>query len=300
MNTITKALNVKATKIEPKENCVNEIDDEYTSFTNHLEDVSPYNSTDTLINNDDSRYNQSFSSLDDFVGGPINDELSIDFGRESKQNECCEDFNRSITATPADSSCGFHNTFSVLEKHLNKNKNFKLSQQQIEYLLLKNRETAVQNDFYIDIPLRDNQCFRIVKQLIDNNSTNETSNRLNDDNEPSSLFEIEFEAMEWLRSTSNQTVLSNNTNESLSGDNLNSTHDELDEAKASLVEEFYQQDDNCCRNGENNDEYIYHVAKSRDGNHYIRVLRNLRLDQGKNSIFFYQTKRKIRRNKKRM
>lgn len=261
-------------------------DEEYhTLFTKRLPAISLeselLNST-VISTNNDSEY-QSFYSMDDFIGGPLSEEyLSFDYGRQSNSSRQSDsdrnsDLWRSITTTPADSSCGFHNTFSVLENHLNKNKTqFKLSQRQIEYLLMQNRNSAIQNDVYIDIPIADDHSLHTI-----NGSVNGTmkDSILFDDAEPPSLFELEFEAMRRLRAmwgdSFNQMV-----NEFRFGQNENESPNMTNNI-SSLVEEFYQQDEtDFSQNGSTGNEYIYHVAKSRNGQLYIRVRRNLRLDQG--------------------
>lgn len=289
MNKITAALSMKPSTLQSTSNNVttakiNDVDDEYhTLFTKRLSNESDLNSTTSTPMNSIETDHQSFFSLDDFIGGPLNDEYSsIDYGRLSQQSnpeQQNSDFIRSITTTPADSSCGFHNTFSVLEKHLNKNKQqLKLSQHQIEYLLMQNKDEAVQNDIYIDIPI--NRLHAI------NGQVNGSLNDGNGVDETPSLFELEFEAMERLRAMWGGVI----NNEQINEQNQIEHAPPTNIINASLVEELYQQDDNdYCSNG---NEYIYHVAKSRNGQLYIRVRRNIRLDQGKNirNIFsIYQT-----------
>lgn len=305
MNKITAALSIKSssssslstplasppssmTTYQPTANNVKtfDTDEEYhTLFTKCLPATpleSELNSTVASINND-SEY-QSFYSMDDFIGGPLSEEyLSFEYGRQSNSSRQSNsdrnsDFLRSITTTPADSSGGFHNTFSVLEKHLNKNKiQLKLSQRQIEYLLMQNRNSAVQNDVYIDIPIADGHSLHTINGSV-NGSMKDSA--LFDDEEPPSQFELEFEAMGRLRSmwgdSFNQTM-----NEHDFGQNENKSPNMTNNNMASLVEEFYQQDEtDFSKNRSTGNEYIYHVAKSRNGQLYIRVRRNLRLDQG--------------------
>lgn len=246
-------------------NQIDEDADEYgTIFPTRFGHESSYNSTDTLCNVDD--YNESLQSLDDGGGDASDDRRSTD-----QQSDC----NRSITATPADSSCGFHNTFSVLEEHLNKRP--KLTKRQIEYLLWLNKEASVRNELYIDIPITDKQYVRAVGQTADDVSI-EANNCSAEYVEAASLFELEIEAMEWLQSSGHATHF----NESSGTASVDASYAEEFDTNASLVEEFYQQDADCVDgHATSANEYIYHVAKTRNGQHYIRVLRNLRLDQGK-------------------
>lgn len=248
----------------------NDNQDEYnTIFTRRLSNKSNSNRTNSKSHreNDEVDHHNNCSS-DDFIGGPIDDEKSLN---SPKNNDQYDGHNQSITATPADSTCGFHNTFSVLEKHLNNNKYLKLSQKQIEYLLLKNKDLVVHNDTYtyIDIPINDHRSLCDIDGL--SNSCMNDVNVLNSENEESpSHFELELEAMDRLRSIWNKEMLANSKDENGKEE---SSHTPF---HSSLIEEFYQQDEysNCVQ------KYIYHIAKSRNGQLYIRVRRNLRLDQG--------------------
>lgn len=208
-------------------------------------------------------------SLDDFIGGSIDDEKSMNSPKNYNQND---EHNRSITSTPADSSCGFHNTFSVLEKYLNKNKYPKLSQKQIENLLLKNKDLIVHNDtcICIDIPLNDQHSLRDVNNL-SNNCMNDVN--VSSSEEEETHNDLEVDSMDRLRSIWNKEMQPNRKDET---EKRESSYTSFD---SSLMEELYQQNEysTCVQNS---NEYIYHVAKSRDGQLYIRVRRNLRLDQG--------------------
>lgn len=273
MDKITAALNMRALDTTPKhlnaENA-NGQDEYHTMFTKMLpNDVLNMNSPICGENTEIDHCNQSMSSLNDFIGGPIEkteDHRSFNLG------ESDVDLNRSITATPADSSCGFHNTFSVLEKHLNNKRFVKLSQQQIEYLLLQNQDLAIHNDRFIDIPINDNRCLRTVDGLV-NSSMNDSCGWDVGDDEFPSHFELEFEAMERLRSMWGDEAAPNIPN----ADDEPETSPALNDSN--LIEDFYQVD-GCNISAESSKEYIYHVAK-RNGQLYIRVRRNLRLDQGK-------------------
>lgn len=271
MNKISAAFSLKcSTESTSDQSCSkkNDNQDEYnTIFTRRLSNES--NSKSPREIDEDDHHNHC--SLDDFIGGPIDDEKSLNSPKNTDQND---GHNRSITATPADSSCGFHNTFSVLEKHLNKNNYLKLSQKQIENLLLKNNDLVVHNDTYtyIDIPINDHRSLRDVNGL-SNSCMNDVNVLNSEDEEYPSHLELELEAMDRLRSVWNKDMLANSKDEN---EKRESSHTPFD---SSLIEEFYQQDEysTCVQNS---NEYIYHVAKSRDGQLYIRVRRNLRLDQG--------------------
>lgn len=203
-----------------------------------------------------NKTDQSYCSLDDFTGGPIQTNQSSEL--QVKQNSCDQniDLNRSITATPADSSGGFHNTLSVLECHLNKTKYPHLSQQQIEHLLLHGKDLTIHNNCYIDIPIDNSQRLPFVDDA-----------HVNDENFPNS-FELELEAMDRFQSMWNEHIPPKNFEfSSLSAaSHLLSTQTEQSVPKSN--------------------EYIYHIARSRNGQLYLRVRRDSGLEQGIGSVLF--------------
>lgn len=280
MNKISAALSLKSsfesTANHSNSNKIDEQDEYHTLFTKRLLNDTSMNSTTRCSTNDEvDHYNhQSACSLDDFIGGPIDEEHSFSLQSKHPLHDQSIDFNRSITATPADSSCGFHNTFSVLEKHLNKNKYLRLSQKQIEHLLLQNKNLTVHNDNYIDIPIMsDDGSLHAVNEFV-NSSMNDTYGwNVNDEESPSHL-ELELEAMERLRSMWTKEGFDCDKN-----DNADERESLYTPCDTSLIEELYQQD-SCSDGVPKSNEYIYHVAKRND-QLYIRVRRNLRLDQGK-------------------
>lgn len=265
-------MNKKTAAISPRStidsSLIDRQDEYHTILTKRLTDSSNnMNSLNSTEDFDETDTNESTHSLNDFVGGPR--DVNYSFNLQSQQPDSIQDTDvkRSITQTPADSSCGFHNTFSVLENHLNKNKYFKLSQQQIEYLLLQNRDLAVQSDTYIDIPISNDQSLHRFNSSVDG-TNNGPKNYIQIDEEPHSLFELEMKAIEELRSIW-----------SIAGPHCH--ENEIDGSQShcsSLLENLYQQD---VISAKESNDYIYHVAKSRDGQLYIRVRRNLRVDKGK-------------------
>lgn len=263
MNKLTAALNIKTLKSTPKElNSKNTIGEYHTMFTKRLsidESLSNMNSVDC---DDVDHCSHSMCSASDFIGGPIEK-------TEEHSFDLCEqniDYNRSI-ATPADSSCGFHNTFSVLEKYLNKKRSLKLSQQQIEYLLLQNKDLAIHSDAYIDIPINEDRYIHTADSFVDSSMNDMTSWDVGNEKFSS---DFSLEAWEKCGSMSSET-------------NIQNASDEI-EKSPKQIEDFYQEDHSCI-GAKNTNEYIYHVAKQQ-GQLYIRVRRNLRLDQGKSSNFF--------------
>lgn len=241
METIKTSLPIKTNS-----NQSHMANEHHTLHTKLLSNATCIVETDsTNVNTTD----QSFCSLDDFTGGPIYNNQSSEL--QLKQHSCDQntELNSSITTTPADSSGGFHNTLSVLECHLNKNKNPNLSQQQIEYLLLHRKDIAIHNNGYIDIPI------------------DKSSSSVNDGNFQS-LFELELEAMDRLQSMWDKNIPPDNLeSSSVSPDlHLSSTQTEQSVPKSN--------------------EYIYHVARSRNGQLYLRVRRSSCLDQGIKSVQF--------------
>lgn len=167
-------------------------------------------------------------SSDDFSGGPI-------------------------CPAPADSSCGFHNTLSVLESHLNKNFTSKLSQQQIENLLLENKDVVRHHISFIDVPINDQRL-----PSISDNIANKKNKYSTNDEKLSSSFEhkVEENSSVWDKvSAINPQCSSLPTHSSLSTE---------------------QTDPNV----QDPNDFIYHVAKSRSGQLYLRVRRSFHLDQG--------------------
>lgn len=185
---------------------------------------------------------------------------------------------QSITAQPSDSSFGFHNTFNVLERQMQLNKQPKLNQKQIEYLLHENNNANVvlSNPIYVDIPISDESYHRAISGM--------ANGSFDDANDAPDLFELELEAMQRVKQL-------------LHGQMHDSQEDEIDAAATtanrsgsghmvqnamhpSLLEDFYQQD------GGDYSNYVYHVARRKNGQVYLRVVRSLLVDKGN---FFFIT-----------
>lgn len=222
-------------------------DEHHTLHTKLLTDSDETDSTNV------NKTDQSFCSLDDFTGGPIYSNELNDLQLEQHSCDQNTELNRSITTQPADSSCGFHNTLSVLEFHLNKNKYPNLSQHQIENLLLHGKDVAIHNNSYIDIPIDNNR--RLLS--VDDNFTNKKSVTCINDENFSSLFELELEVMDRLHSM---------WDEEIPPDHLKTSSSSADLPISSKETE--------------SNEYMYHIARSRSGQLYLRVRRDSRSDQG--------------------
>lgn len=242
---------VKSTKASLHQS--NNADEHHTLHTKLLTDMDKMNLT--YLNKTD----QSFYSLDDFTGGPIYNTQTSDL--QVKQYSCEQNNkpNRSITTTPAESSGGFHNTLSVLECHLNKTKYPNLSLQQIEYLLLHKKDVAIHTNSYIDIPIDSDT---------DDNLINKKSDSHTNDGNFSSLFELELEAMDRLQSM---------WDKSISPENFESS---------SFATDLHLSSKKSVQNVPKSNEYIYHIARSRNGQLYLRVRRNSCLDEGITSELF--------------
>lgn len=236
-------------------------EDEYnTVFTKKLAE-SQLNST--LNFELGGAYDSGPNSLD-FKGGPVTDHDETDFGQKS------------ITSNPSDTSFGFHNTFSVLQKQIQTKKQPRLSQRQIEFLLHENNGEAVKNPIYVDIPISDECYLRAIS---------DDANGPFEDGDSPSLFELELEAMQRVKQ-----MLVGGTTGVVGGQRhfevtKSNAAEHVRESNPSLLEDFYQQD------GGEYSEYVYHVARSKEGQVYLRVVRSLLVDKGKLgilTIFFYE------------
>lgn len=214
---------------------------------------------------------------EDFTGGLLSDESEaasletiVDWSRDAADENL--DFSiSSISSHPSDSSAHFENTFGVLEHYLQRRKQPKLNQRQIEYIMLTNNATAIQNPIYVDIPINDKWCLRAV-----GGDANEVANdSFVDDEQPPSLFDLEIEAM--LRMHELQGSQSDRSSDSIAASATAS--DTQTATSTSLLEDFYQQDERC-----GSSDYIYHVARHKDGRVYLRIVRSLVVDRG-NGIF---------------
>lgn len=228
--------------------------------------AGPLKSKNSNSMNCDETDSQNHFFFNDFIGGPIE-------GEENRINLINHTFNtqsvdnRPITCTPADSSCEFHNTFSVLERHLiNSN-----CQRLIEYLLLMNNDLEVHNDTHIKVemehPMKYHQTLCSFSRL-----PNTIFNDSKSDDDLLSDFKIEFEA-------SNMQNVSDSKCEYVRNESNDNTESLSSPFDSSLVETLYQQDDT--NDIVNSNGYIYHVARARTGHLYIRVRRNLHSDRGK-------------------
>lgn len=257
--------------------------DEYnTVFTMRL----PSSTTSSQLNStshDIDADRRDTCCSDDFFGGPVDENTpNVSTSADDSNALSDDEFNVSITTLPSNSSFGFENTFSVLECQLSLSKQPKLNQQQIEYILMKNNDTAVKNPIYIDFPISDEWFLRAISGQANGSLQATTIDPINVDAGPPSLFDLEIEAMLRVKE-----LLANNDTATTDTVDAATSAPMVVEANAhtpintSLIEDFYQQD------GGDYSEYVYHVAKSKDGRLYLRVVRSLLVDKGNNLNFFF-------------
>lgn len=236
-------------------------DDYNIVFTKKLND-SQLNGTF----NADINYGSSGPSSLDFNGGPVIDSTAeIDSGQ------------RSISSLPSDTSFGFHNTFSVLQRQMQLSKQPKLSQQQIEYLLHENNVAAVQNPIYVDIPISDESYHRAISGA--------ANGSFDDANDQPNLFELELEATQRVKQLlhgGDGSAAAYEANDAAAIDDVDCGMKRMPAqicaSNPSLLEDFYQQD------GGDYSDYVYHVARSKNGQVYLRVVRSLLVDKGNSQI----------------
>lgn len=189
-----------------------------------------------------------------------------------------------ISINPSSSSCGFENTFKILEGQLGKQK---LSRKQIE-LLLRTSDIK-KNPIFIDVPITNKERFlRAISEEKDDSIFDES-----DVDESPSFLELELGARQRIKELSAETsVLSANEkivygssesmNEFVHGINSNSSISSEQDLDASLKKSVLKED--ITQFTGDYPEYVYHVAKGKDGRLYLRVVRSLLVDKG--NIFY--------------
>lgn len=231
-------------------------DDEYnTIFTKRLNEPN-LNSTAEIVGTDEV----------DFHGGLLN---SI----SSPTSDDWEPIDL-ISKNPSSSSFGFENTFKVLEGQLRGTQ--KLNRKQVEHLL---RSSDLRNNpIFLDVPFTSKERFlRAIseeKSIPDENEQND---------EPPSFLELELDARDRLRELSSIACTEKQEDEIVNGEHSSmneflygiTTTQELETTNfESAVKEDIQQ-----LTGEY-PEYVYHMAKGKDGRVYLRVVRSLLVDKG--------------------
>lgn len=267
---------------KPAGNDDDDDDDEYnTMFTKRLTDasVSQLNSTS------DSQHDISCTPERnlDFKGGPIASVKSLAKCNSTENEDETNLLNSSISQNPSDSSFGFQNTFTVLERQLHLNKQPILNPTQIEYILKRNPSEAVKNPIYVDVPINAETYLRAVSSKANSLFEDACSSGCENVDSPS-LFELEIEAMQRCKQLLATHATFELVNESGSGSSSTGPVAMKTIAEqqihTSLIEDFYQQD------GGDYSEYVYHVAKAKDGHLYLRVVRSLLVDKGKKIYCF--------------
>lgn len=224
--------------------------------------------------------NSTLNETDDYNGGilPENDDWKP-----------CD----LISPNPSDSSFGFENTFSILEGQLRGTQ--QLTRSQVEHLL---RTSDLQkNPIFLDVPFASKD--RFLRAISEEKSIGDDDEVDSAEQKPSFL-ELELDARqrikelsfsindsEKVKSTSDtlpdEELSTSSMNEFLYGIPSKSTADQRSGSPMfqSMVHEDRQQ-----QSGEY-PEYVYHVAKGKDGQVYLRVVRSLLVDKGNNSIIVF-------------
>lgn len=206
---------------------------------------------ETEIKNN-TKTDRTIWSLGDFVGDPLCDDHIFDV--QSKHRSCDNNtnFDRSITTAPADSSCGFHNTLSVLEHHLNRNKLPRPRHQHEKYPVFYSKNFAYINNSYYMSADKSRELAVVANEINDTNMNDGSISRSS---------ELRLESIKSLFSMYNNAMIKG----SFESSSVLTTHSPFKHT---------------ANNASNSNEYIYHIARSRSGQLYLRVRRNLHLAQG--------------------
>lgn len=175
-----------------------------------------------------------------------------------------------ISSQPSNTSCGFDNTFKVLEGYLRQPA--ATGRKQIENFLQSSE--VLRNPIFSD----SSRYLRAISE----ESCDEV------DEGPPSFLELELDARQRIQQLSDSSLSiskesKSNTLDLPMNDLLygTSSHNATlhPRFETSLVEDVTQ------HTGESS-EYVYHVAKGKDGRLYLRVVRSLLIDKGKVNTFF--------------
>lgn len=254
-----------------------QLDDEYnTVFTKRL---SECNLQSTLTTAESS----------DFIGGLL---------KPDESNDEVDNWNVSdpISTHPSSSSCGFENTFKVLEGQLRGS--HQLNRQEVD-MLLRSSDLR-RNPIFLDVPFANKDRFlRAISE--ESNIPDETNDSDDVENAPSFL-ELELDARQRIKELSESIAIRRKDSIRLSPGNT-----DADEARESSMTEFLYgiaisssratsplRDDQLPHISEEIQqqtgeypEYVYHMAKGKDGRVYLRVVRSLLVDKGNTRVFFF-------------
>lgn len=239
--------------------------DEYnTVFTKKLINEPDLNSTLDLENSSSFIINKEDNL--DYTGG-----LLTDYSDETIK----------ISNKPSDSSFGFQNTFEILEKQMIESKQLRLSRNQLE-LFLNSEKTD-----FLNIPLRP-EHLRCISEEGSNFDEDEEKYDKPD------LFELELEASKRIYE------MFSTKNSNLDDKNCDDLKLPLNELLYGIVPKFKNEENEenvvdfptkltettTVRDGEY-PEYLYHIAKGKDGRLYLRVVRSMLVDKGNLFFFFF-------------
>lgn len=254
-----------------------QLDDEYnTVFTKRL---SERNLKSALTTAESS----------DFIGGLL---------KPDDSNDEVDNWNMSdpISTHPSSSSCGFENTFKVLEGQLRSS--HQLKRQEVD-MLLRNKDLR-RNPIFLDVPFASKD--RFLRAISEESSIPDDKNDIDDDENTPSFLELELDARQRIKelseniairrkdcnrlspvATDEEEVRESSITEFLYGIAISSSRSTSpsrnDEQLPQLSEEIQQQ------TGEY-PEYVYHMAKGKDGRVYLRVVRSLLVDKGNTRVCF--------------
>lgn len=246
-------------------------DSDVSSKRRKLVETDEYNTvfTKKLISEPDLNSTLDIENSSSYI---INKEDNLDYtgGLLSDYDETIN-----ITKKPSDSSFGFQNTFEILEKQMIESKQLRLSRNQLESFI------DSQKSEFLNIPLRP-EHLRCISEEGSNFDEDEEKYDKPD------LFELELEASKRIYemfSTKNSNLNDN------SCDDLKSPLNELLygivpklNAEENLTFPTNLTETTTVRDGEY-PEYLYHIAKGKDGRLYLRVVRSMLVDKGKIFLF---------------
>lgn len=248
------------------------LDDEYnTVFTKRL-----------------SESNLTTAESSDFIGGLL---------KPDDSNDEVDNWNVSdpISPHPSSSSCGFENTFKVLEGQLRGS--HQLNRQEVD-MLLRSSDLR-RNPIFLDVPFASKD--RFLRAISEESSIPDDKNDLDEDENTPSFLELELDARQRIKELSENIAIrpkdyirlspvntdagdvrESSMTEFLYGIAISSSRSTSpscsDEQLPQISEEIQQQ------TGEY-PEYVYHMAKGKDGRVYLRVVRSLLVDKGNTQVF---------------
>lgn len=214
---------------------------------------------------------------------------------------CAKTNNHFITKSPSGTSYGFENTFRILEKQIIANQKKRSYLRRISEEYIPNLSSLMHDDDH------DASSSSTLTSLSYNSIESRTTDSLD-------LFELELEAIQRLQQKNYNSQINTNPILKLNNDNeknneskdANSSNNEtitspinellygikpieLTETTTSTNDDddiIFKQDEKILEEICNkHPEFVYHIAKGKDGRKYLRVVRNLLLEKGKFIIF---------------